>query len=356
MNYFDWNKVFSYKADITMVITERGLGKTYGLRKQFVRDFLKDGSRFVEFVRYKNEIAFITNGYFSKLEENDEFPDYCFKTDAQRAYIAPRPEDGGRPAKDEWQVLGYFIALSTVQTVKKMTFAKVRRMVLDEAVIDKRVNQYSRYLKNEYEILTNAVDSVTRERGDKEDRVKPRLYLLGNACDMLNPYFISYGVNRIPQRGFTWWANKTFLLCYPRNAEYAETKAKNTLAGRMAARTYQRYSALNNEFATGDDRLIEPKEHDADLQWGVKWKGRVTSIWRSKSTQLYYLCDGMPKNSGRPLYVLTAEDESIDTRTAKRTENRFILLKDLYYYQMLRYESEGVRLRFFDFMKVFGIS
>ena len=33
-DYYDWHKTLSYNADVTMVIGARGIGKTYGLRKQ----------------------------------------------------------------------------------------------------------------------------------------------------------------------------------------------------------------------------------------------------------------------------------------------------------------------------------
>ena len=52
-DYYDWGTTLSYDADVTQVVTLRGKGKTYGLRKQFVKDFLKDESRFVEVCRFK---------------------------------------------------------------------------------------------------------------------------------------------------------------------------------------------------------------------------------------------------------------------------------------------------------------
>ena len=74
--YYDWPKTFSYDADVTMVVGARGVGKTYGLRTQFIRDFLKDGSRFVELTRYKNELFGVANGYFDRVGKQAEFKDY----------------------------------------------------------------------------------------------------------------------------------------------------------------------------------------------------------------------------------------------------------------------------------------
>ena len=39
-DFYDWHKTLSYDADVTMVIGPRGVGKTFGLRKQCIKDFL----------------------------------------------------------------------------------------------------------------------------------------------------------------------------------------------------------------------------------------------------------------------------------------------------------------------------
>lgn len=59
--YYDWEKTLSYDADVTMVIGARGVGKTFGLRKQCIKDFLRDGSRFVEVTRFKNELSGVSD-------------------------------------------------------------------------------------------------------------------------------------------------------------------------------------------------------------------------------------------------------------------------------------------------------
>ena len=38
LEFYNWQKTLSYNADVTMVIGARGIGKTYGLRLQFIRD------------------------------------------------------------------------------------------------------------------------------------------------------------------------------------------------------------------------------------------------------------------------------------------------------------------------------
>lgn len=63
--YYDWADTFSKDAPLTMVVAVRDVGKTYGLRKQLIRDFLKDGARFVQLVRYKTELPIMTGEYLA---------------------------------------------------------------------------------------------------------------------------------------------------------------------------------------------------------------------------------------------------------------------------------------------------
>ena len=47
--YYDWEKTLSYDADVTMVIGASGVGKTFGRRKQFIREWVKrDGDNGIE--------------------------------------------------------------------------------------------------------------------------------------------------------------------------------------------------------------------------------------------------------------------------------------------------------------------
>ena len=70
VDYYDWNDTLARDADITMVIGARGIGKTYGIRLQFIRDYIRKKWRFVELVRYKNELQDFTSTYFQKIDEH----------------------------------------------------------------------------------------------------------------------------------------------------------------------------------------------------------------------------------------------------------------------------------------------
>lgn len=349
--YYDWEKTLSYDADVTMVIGARGMGKTFGLRKQFVKDFLAHGWRFCEVTRFKNELSDVSDGYFNRIEKLPEFENYVFKTDARYAYIAEKPD--GDKKKPNWKLIGYFVAMSEGQKKKKKTFDNVRRLLLDEAILE-RSDRYHRYLPNEFGVLANIVDTVSRERADT-DGVKPRVYLLGNSCDLANPYFAAYHVGTDLHFGYRWYASKSFLLHYVESGEYGTEKATGTVAGRMMANTEAGRVALNNEFIRLNSDFVKKKPKNAKFSFGIVCNGYTYGIWLEQQEGYYYVTDSVPRNTGKPVYSLTRQDASINYIAATRlgTNMRYVL--EMYTYGILRYESEEIMMRFGEVLQMFGI-
>ena len=55
--YYDRLKtvILPRNADVNMIIGARGLGKTYGMRKYMIEDYLKNGYCFAEIARFREE-------------------------------------------------------------------------------------------------------------------------------------------------------------------------------------------------------------------------------------------------------------------------------------------------------------
>lgn len=352
MKYYDWEKTLSYNADISFVTAVRGKGKTYGLRKFFVKRYLEAGERFCEIGRYKDELKSVTRGYFNKLFSNNEFPGYVFKTNGSEAFIARDPGEDGKP---EWELCGYFVPLSTAGTAKKSTFADVRNLVLDEAIIDRAISPHQRYLPNEYAILCNVVDSVTREHPSDPNYVKPRIFLLANACDLLNPYFAAFGIKSIPKEGFTWHKNKTVLLHYSRDKADAVEKLTETVSGRMIAGTQAATVAAYNAFPNDTEEFIEPKPKNADYEFGIRFDSYNFGVWADNDAGNYHIVNKIPKNSNRPIFALSTKDNGINYLMAKRSTPAIKMLLDLYYMNCVRYDSVHTRDKFLEIIGYLGV-
>ena len=349
--YYDWEKTLSYDADITMVVGKRAIGKTFGLRMQCIKDFIRDGSRFCEVTRFKNELSDVADGYYTRLSRMPEFKNYMFKSDARYAWIAEKPENDNE--KPKWHLSGYFVALSEQQKKKKKTFDKVRRIIFDEAILE-RTDCYHRYLPSEFGTLANLVSTVSRERADTRG-LRPRVYLLGNACDLANPYFAAYGVGTDLRYGYRWYANKTFLLHYVEPDDYDIEGVSGTVAGRMLAHTEAGKVALNNEFVRVNSEFVKEKTKNAKFNFGIVCNGFKFGIWLDQMEGYYYVTSRIPNNTGRPIYSLTRADASINYVAATKLGVTMRYVSEMYSYNLLRYENESVMMQFGEVLRMFGI-
>lgn len=353
--YYDWEKTLSYDADVTMVIGARGYGKTYGLRRQFLRDYIRSGYRFCEVVRYKDELSSVAANYFERLLRTPEFDQYICKYEGRKCYIAKKPEgydDVEKKPRLNWDVIGYFIPMTGAQSAKKKTYDRVRRIVLDEAVID-RTDRYHTYLPNEFVTLANIVDTVSRERADAES-IRPRVYLLGNACDFGNPYFAAYGVTSDLKFGYRWFRGKTFLLHYVDSGDYGTRKIEGTVAGRMMAGTDEALVAAGNEFTGMSTDFVQPKTKAARFNFGIRYNGTIYGVWSDMREGLYYVTKGAPNNA-TPIYYLSNDQSQVNYIAAKKTAKVFQVFAEAYYLSMIRYDSVDTKRNFLEVLNMFGV-
>lgn len=280
----------SYDAEMTMVVSHRGIGKTYGLRKQMVKDYLKHGYRFAAISRYKNRMKKLTKGYFEKVLRQ-EYPSYESKIEGDRCFIRKRSIGDDTPNK--WELIGYFVALTDYQSLKELTFTNVKRLCFDEAVIDRENDRFHSYLINEEDILGNVVDSVTRQVAG--DGTKPRLYLLGNAVDILCPYFDMCGVTDIPKEGYKTSKKGRILFHNYVNKEFAERKRNETLAGLLLSDNAAKANVYN-EFVVKQP-IFKPVIHPVFVR-GFLYKDLTVGIWCNQGdTYNFYVRTSVPKES-----------------------------------------------------------
>ncbi len=294
--YYDWRKTLSFNAPITMVITARGYGKTYGIRRQVVLDWLRRSQRFVAITRYSKRLPKIMAGYFSQV--GVEFPDIALKCEGDGAFIS---KDGKK-----WEHFGYFVAMTEKQGLKEQTFMNVRRIIFDECLIE-RDDEFHDYLDDEWGKLSSIVNTVARERADS--KTKPQLYLIGNACGMINPFFQVIGVSREPRRGYSWWLDGLVLLDYHDDPIYSR-ETRQTLAGRMetAQNGDIESMALDNRFLTADKEMLGKKTSNATHLFTLTYRAKPLSVWVDTSVGLYFVTSKTPKRDAQ-IYALTTDDK-----------------------------------------------
>lgn len=348
--FYDWQKTMSYQTgtngEICMVLGAKDIGKTFGLRLKCVERFIKCGELFVEVCRTDTERKEVMPGYFDKLQKEGFFRDWIFKTEKGCGYIA-RPVDSGKP---DWELICYFVALTNFQREKKRTFVKPRRFIFDEAVIDTK-DRYHRYLPDEFLILANLLDSMSRQQPGDDYRYN--VYLLGNAVDLTCPYLRNLGINKIPQFGYSFYKDKTVLLHYVEPWDADDRKAY-TLVGRMLEGHEESKVIFDNVFEDTTGREIMRKTPNAKYKYALKWGKFVFAIWIDSKRGLWFVNTKLPKDA-QNVYTLTKKDSSIDYQVVQKADPLARLLVDIYYIGGLRYDAPSTREAFFEVLSFFGV-
>lgn len=345
--YYDRLKtqILPRNADVNLIIGARGLGKTYGVRRYMLEDYIKNGYCFVEITRYREENNDVAANYFDRLIADNVFPDYEFRV---RGKIAEARRNGDK----EWRTCGYFIPLSLQQQKKKSTYVRVRNICMDEIIIDTD-DRYHRYLKNEYEQLAKLVDTVTRERADDTDMRKPRIFLLGNACDAFNPYFQHYEVPLEPSFGLQWLGEKTCLFDYIQDDAYAEAKTKYTVAGRMLKNNSD--MTAENKFKHHDTSfLMKPHVH-AKLSYVFRWMHEDYAVSIDLRCGLVFVCTTYDRSTHVPCFAVTRDDNRPNYLTANIAKDIIKNLTEYYALGYLRYDMLQTQHAISDMLHAFGV-
>lgn len=362
LEFVDWRRIFSYDADGTLVTGARTIGKTFGFREQLLRDWMREGYRFCMLSRTKDRIPKLSRDFFTKVcldTKDDKIREWLREEHIGFRAVGNIMQIGNVNSKkklDNVQDIGSFQQLSTVQDAKEDTFVNIRRIALDEAIIEPKDRRYRHYGVDEWGSLANLVQSISRERAG-DARHKPNIYLLANACDLVNPWFQALGINEMPDYGFHWYRDKTWLLAHLDPDDYVGTgdaMLTGTVAGRMLKNTVSGDIAAYNRFNV-DDEFVERRPRGADYECGYIYQGHVYGFWIDYVYGIGYICDEWLKSDAFHMYALTTEDNRVNYMAAEYARKSLRRIVDLYGMSLLRFSSIGVKTRFMALLRDFGL-
>lgn len=351
--YYNWDLTLSKDARIYMIVGTKGIGKTYGLRKKLLQWQDKRGDKFLEVYRTKDERKAGMDEWAAKLLSGGDVPQgYNYISHARRLSRYKCDASGKKIKGVKDETVGYFVSMSELQNAKRGTYDKgTNNVLLDEAIIDKRLDGLHRYKPYEWELLSRIIDSVLRE--EQGDNRKTRLFLLANAVDLVNPYFQAAGINTVPSFGYHWYLNKKMLLHYvPSNEKYSSAK-KDSLAAIMMNSNYSKKMGLDGEFIDGKNKFVlseQPK--NLHYLFGISFKGNKFGVWES-SLGFIYIDNRMIENVRA--FALTSEDGSPNMLMARRSTPHIRMIGELYYAGEIRYKTEAIRRNFLRALASFGV-
>lgn len=283
MKYYSFGPVLSHNAVYNFVVGGRGLGKTYGAKKQGINDYLKKGDQFIYVRRYDTELKTAKPTFFADIEQ--EWPDYVFRVQGDRAEVNRTKNSDGTWSKQGWETMGFFVPLSKAQSKKSVAYPKVKLIIFDEFIIEKGAVHY---LPQEAVAFNNFFSTVDRWKD------KTRVLFLANSVSIMNPYFIEFDIR--PQDGKEWIkSHEGFIVAhFAPSAEFA-TDAYQTRFGKFIKDTEYADYAVGSEFSDNNDAMVGFKDSEARYRFTLETKTGTFAVWANMEGPTFYILEKRPK-------------------------------------------------------------
>jgi Podovirus DNA encapsidation protein (Gp16). len=335
--YYNFDKIYSMNGSYNFLIGARGLGKTYGKKVKDIKAAITKGDEFIYLRRYKEELATAKRSFFADILE--EFPDYDFRAEgntAQYSHIRLRDEK-----KRPWIKMGYFMALSTAQSQKSVSFPKVKSIIFDEFIIEKGMTHY---LPSEAEAFTNFFNTVDRSKD------KTRAWFLANSATIENPYFLKYDIEPKAEQE---WIKKFdgFIVCHFADSEEFKKGVYETKFGKFIAESDPSYAAyaVGNEFRDNNGNLVKIKSAEARYMFSLETVSGIFSVWIDWDTREYYIQAKRPKVE--LLFTLCPEKMATGKKLLFNNDRQIVMLRSSFKSERVFFDKPQSRQAF---LKIFS--
>lgn len=335
--YYNYDRINGFNALFNFIITERGLGKTYGAIVMAIKNFIKHGDHFVYLRRYKSELVNAVPHIFDAIVAGGEFPDYNFYVEGNKFFIQAKECEGEKNSKIEF---GRAIALSTANILKSTNFSEVTLIIFDEFLLASGVYHY---LRNEVETLLDVVETIGRLRNNI------KVYFLGNMTSLTNPYFAYFDLCLPYNSEFKTFKNGSIVVQYARNSAYREVK-KGSRFGTLIDGTHYASYAIDNHSLMDNESFIAKKDGNCKNFSLVKIENKIYGVWRSKvDGRLYVSYDYDPSNPCTFTFSNMDHDENTILDNAKRSP-WFKIVIDNYKVGNLWFEDQNIKNKFLSIL------
>lgn len=260
--WYDLNDVLSKNRLYSFIIGNRGGGKTFACQKWCIKDFIKNGNKFIWLRRYGSEVDEIKGKWCSNALIQ-QFPNNEISFNGKKILVDKKEA-------------GIIMALSTSLRVKSVSFDQYDKIIFDEFVID--VGSL-RYIKDECVLFNEFYETVARMR----DNV--RAVFVANAISIVNPYFTFYNIKPDINKEFTLYQDICIHLY--KNEEYIQAK-KKTRFGRLNQNNRYGQYAIDNMFLRDDYNFIKDRPADLTYIMTIIYENERYGCWYSKKEGIYY--------------------------------------------------------------------
>lgn len=251
--YYNYRKIDGYNAPINVIISRRGLGKTFGRVRRCLFNFMNKDKTFIYVVETEDMIKELSQNkghkFFSKqiefLENNPNFKNNKLLSFMQNNTTELTESDVFNKIKGGTIIIGgktagYLVSLNGFAKLKRNNFVNVGEIVVDE-FIPETIDVRS--FKNTYK-LVSIIQSIART-----DNVK--IYLLGNSIRLNDDILVKLKLTNLKPGEFRVVKDGlgVLVVChFVSNEEYTQFNdvANKSVAGRLSNLTNENNLELNS--------------------------------------------------------------------------------------------------------------
>ena len=334
--YLDFNKPLSYNALLSFIITERGLGKSYGAKKYVAKHFIKKKKQFVYLRRYKTELkeSMLKNNipiFWEQIKNDPELKGHKFTNKKDTMYI-------------DDELSGFAIPLSIANILKSSTYENVDTIIFDEFLIDK--GSYH-YLQNEVVQLLDVIETVARLRDI-------RVIFLGNAISITNPYFTFFNLTlpynsevKIAKRDND--GNPLIIIYYAKNQKYRDVKKASRFGQLIADTEYGKY-AIDNEFLRDSKTFIRKKSKQCKFYFILVINGKHYGVWSDYKEGMIYISNDYDPNCPVKFSINHNDHDENTLLIRTRTSPFFKSIIEHYRLARLCFENQQIKNNVMEYL------
>lgn len=325
--FYSFDRVLSYNALISIILGNRGCGKSFNSKMLVLKNFLKTGEQFIYLRRYKTELDSALATFWDDLQAHGYFKDHELKVKKSKM-LTTFMCDG--------EVCGYAAPLSTANILKSTAFPNVKTIIYDEFILDASSGTY-RYLKGcEPEILLDVIETVFRLRDDG------RVLLLGNYINFFGCPYVAYWNLDLPYNSdIRSFKDGAIVVQVINNPEYQNVKSKTRLGKLVEGTIYGDYM-IKNKSLRENTAFIGKRPSKCKFYAHLVLNGRDYGVWSGVDGYLY-ISDKYDPNSGY-IYACDYDDHTEQTIFLNMRENWYLKYCLKAYKQgWLKFENQRIK-------------
>lgn len=346
VEHYDGRKADRYNAALVLSIGGRNIGKTYYRKSEALYKFLTKGEQAVYLRRNEEELKKMKRpGFFPEKMLAQCFYEFAI-IDFEVSIAMTKIVFMGDGEEYDMRITSslvtinkkpflYFAALSTWGKLKSSEYDDVWRIIFDEVLIDMS-DKNRHYIPDEVEALFQTISTIFRDREHQMN-----VYLLSNATNYNNPYFIYFGFRGDQSKRYWYLKEFSALIEFPENKGVTEESSPKQM--RLMRKSKVLASNSDNAFQESYENNVGRIPGHKTLLYSIYSEGTFFTAYHCNTGE-FYIAKGYDKN----LQVFSFEKRDVEHGFIYLTRSDPISrhIRSHFYNSLIFYDELDTKMRF----------